>query len=129
MLKIQETVTPEGQLSPVFLRLQDGSLCIVSADGRVALPDRALGAVMVRYGVAFDATEPVAPVAALELGGGRSLRHVRHLAGYDVIARDYLVYEVPGETPLCALSATVARALLHLARVKSRAAARPDGEG
>jgi len=117
MLKIQETVTAEGQLSPVFLRLQDGSLAIVSDDGTVALPAKALGAVMLRYGAPFDETEEVLPVAAIDLGAGRCLRHVRHLAGYDVIARDYLVYEAPDEPPLCALSATVARALLHLARL------------
>ena len=44
------------------------------------------------------------------------LRHVRHLAIYDVIARDYLVYEAPHREPMCALATIVAGALGHLGR-------------
>jgi hypothetical protein len=33
-----------------------------------------------------------------------------------VIARDYLVLDLPGQEPLCALAVTVAGALVHLAR-------------
>jgi hypothetical protein len=49
------------------------------------------------------------------------LRHVRHLAGYDVIARDYLVHDRgDGTEPLCAMATRVAAALAHLARVRAQ---------
>jgi hypothetical protein len=46
---------------------------------------------------------------------------VRHLAGYDVVKRDYLVLEAGGTEALCAPGATVAAALQHLARAAARA--------
>jgi hypothetical protein len=56
-------------------------------------------------------------VAWLDLGAGRRLEHVRHLAGYDVVERDYLVLELgDGSEPHCAHGAIVAAALQHLAR-------------
>jgi hypothetical protein len=117
MLKIREFADTGGVLSAIYLIHAEGGLRIGNQAASVALPDNALGVVMARYGAPFDPDAPIADVAALALGGGRTLRHVRHLAGYDVIARDYLVYEGPGLTPLCALSTTVARALEHLASV------------
>ena len=80
----------------------------------------ALEKVMARYGAPFDPEAHVAVIGELELGDGRRLRQVRHLAGYDVIARDYLVLEpVEGES-LCALGTTVAGALQFLARAGLR---------
>jgi hypothetical protein len=52
---------------------------------------------------------------------------VRHLAGYDVIGRDYIVYEEPQSEALCALAATVAAALLHLGRAAASAGAAKSG--
>ena len=57
----------------------------------------------------------------IELGHEHRLRHVRHLAGYDVIARDYLVYEAPGAAPSCVMATNVAGALRHLALAARRA--------
>lgn len=121
MLKIDETSTERG-LSSVFLRFEDGELALVSDDGCWALPDGALEAVMAKFGAPLDPTESVTTVAALELTNGRALRHVRHLAGYDVIARDYLIYESIGREPSCALATTIAAALGHLGRVAQRVA-------
>lgn len=117
-LKIHETTSPDGALVPVLLVVQDGALGVASDAGVFALPDGALAAVMARFGKPLERSERVALVGALDLGGGRVLRHVRHLARYDVIARDYLVYEVAvaGEEPVCALATTVAGALEHLGR-------------
>jgi hypothetical protein len=118
MLKIREITDANGALAGVFLRQVGGVLEIVSDTDAVALPAGALAAVMARYGAPFDPDAAISVVAtlALEAGAGAAtLRHVRHLAGYDVIARDYLVYQAAGAEPLCALSATVARALAHLA--------------
>jgi len=121
MLKIHEVSSATGGLSALFLRAEGGALELVGDDGPAALPPGALEAVMRRYGAPFDPEAAISLVASLPLGQGRALRHVRHLAGYDVIARDYLVYDTPGGEPLCALSATVAVALAHLARARQAA--------
>lgn len=115
-LKIHELTSVSGELSQVFLGVRDGDLEIEEAGVTRLLPRGALGAVLARYGAPFDAAERIAAVATLELGEGERLRHVRHLAGYDVIARDYLVLDVPGRESQCALAAQVTAALLYLAR-------------
>jgi hypothetical protein len=116
LLKIHETTTEAGTLRGAFLRASGGVLAIVTDEGTFALPDGALGAVMARFGAPVDSASKVAAVAMLDLGDGRMLHHVRHLAKYDVIARDYLVYHAVGMEPLCALATTVAGALDHLGR-------------
>jgi hypothetical protein len=116
MLKIHEITTDAGSVRGVFLDESDGVLAIVGDDGIFALPEGALDAVMARFGAPLDSDSDVVAVAAMNLTGGRALRHVRHLAKYDVIARDYLVYEVAGSEPLCALATSAAGALDHLAR-------------
>jgi hypothetical protein len=120
MLKIREFTGASGALAAVFLRRAGASgqaLEIVGESDAVALPDGALAAVMSRYGAPFDPDAPIDVVAKLDVGDGRTLRHVRHLAGYDVIGRDYLVYDAPDAEPLCAMAVVVARALEHLADV------------
>ena len=116
MLKVHEVTKADGSLAPVFLFVEDGVLGITSDEGALALPDGALAAVMARFGMPLETSERLVDVDSLDLGGGRVLRHVRHLAVYDVIARDYLVYEVAGAEPVCALATTVAGALGHLGR-------------
>lgn len=120
MLKIHEATRTDGSLSPTFLFLEDGVVGLRSDEGALTLPDGALEAVMTRFGKPLDVSEQLMPVGALELGDGRTLRHVRHLARWDVIARDWLVLEVAGEEPLCALATTVAGALGHLARAAAQ---------
>lgn len=125
MFKIHEFSSATGELSAVYLRVrEDQQLEIVSDDGVWALPETAVHAVLSRFGAPFDTEATITVVAELVLPSGERLRHVRHLAGYDVIARDYIVYEQAephgvehaAVESLCALSATVAAALLHLGR-------------
>jgi hypothetical protein len=119
VLKIHEAASPAGDLAAVFLRRAAGGALELVGDGGalpLPLPPGALGAVMRRFGAPLDPTEPLTVVDALELGGGNVLRHVRHRARYDVIARDYLVLEAPDGEPLCALATAVAGALAHLGR-------------
>ncbi len=116
MFKIHEFSSAGGELSAVYLRVEADQLEIVSDDGVWPLPQGALHAILARFGAPFDAEARIAVIASLALPGGEVLRHVRHLAGYDVIARDYIVYEAPPNEALCALSATVAAALLHLGK-------------
>ena len=119
MFTIHEFSSRSGQLSSVYLRSADSALEIVAEDGTWPLPDGVLAAVFKRYGAPFDPEARSSLIANLQLGDGECVRHVRHLAGYDVIARDYLVYEQPKGEALCALAATVAAALLHLARAQA----------
>lgn len=98
----------------MYLRANNDELVVVSEAREWTLPRGALSAVLTRYGAPFDADARSAVVASLSLSDGECLRHVRHLAGYDVIARDYLVYERGDGEALCALAATVTAALLHL---------------
>ena len=120
MLKIHERSTAQGELSPVFLRFEAGVLSILDEHGSFPLPGDALAAVMTRFGKPLDPEAQVRDVGALDLGSGRTLRHVRYLERYDVIARDYLVYTAVDE-PLCVLAITAAGALAHLAHAASRA--------
>lgn len=115
MLKIHETLLDSGEARQVHLTAGGGA--IVAGAERLDLPAGALSAVMRRFGGPLETSERVVAVAELALGDGGTLRHVRHRARYDVIARDYLVLETPGEADaLCALATTVAGALEHLAR-------------
>ena len=118
-LKVHETTRADGSLSPVFLVLDDGALAVASEEGTFALPDGAVPAVMARFGKPLEPSETLVHGDVLDLGDGCALGHVRHLARYDVIARDYLVYEAPGREPMCALATTVAGALDHLGRAAS----------
>jgi hypothetical protein len=115
MLKIDERSTLEGELSAVFLQFEAGVLSIVEEHCALPLPSGALDAVMARFGKPLDPDAQLAEMGTLEVGDGRILRHVRHLARYDVVARDYLVYASAAE-PLCVLAITAAGALRHLAR-------------
>jgi hypothetical protein len=114
MLKIHEFILTNGQLSGVFLRQSAETLVLVSEDTELVLPPGALRAVMLRYGAPFDPEVSCQRQGQLELADGARLEHVRHLAGYDVIARDYLVYVEPGLEPVCAMATNVAGALRHL---------------
>jgi Ca2+-binding RTX toxin-like protein len=120
-LKVHEVTTAAGELAPVYLTSDQGTLAIDSAEGAGPLPPGALEAVMKRFGAPFEIDEPLSRVAALDLGGGRVLHHVRHLARYDVIAKDYLLYERPDGEALGALATTVTAALSHLARAAASA--------
>lgn len=122
MLKIHELTSETGVLGGVFLRLApDGeTLEVVDPTATLPLPPDALEKVLARYGAPFDPEADIAVIGELALGGGRRIRQVRHLAGYDVIARDYLVLDTPHGESLCALGTTVAGALQFLARAASR---------
>jgi hypothetical protein len=122
VLKIHEQTDADGRLSGVYLRVPDGApgaFELVDRDGASSLPIEALDKVLARYGAPFDAAAEITLIAELELGGARRLRHVRHLAGYDVVPRDYLVLDTGVGEPLCAMGAQVAGALMHLARAVS----------
>lgn len=116
-MKIHESTRDDGTLAPVVLCAVDGALSIVTDDGELPVVAGALEAVMKRFGAPLEPREEIVEIARLELPtDGAILRHVRHLARFDVIARDYLVYAPPEGEAICALAVTVAAALAHLAR-------------
>jgi hypothetical protein len=122
VIKIHEVTDEQGQYSGVYLRVVgEAALEIVDAGGALPLPPGALEKVLQRYGAPFDPEASITVVAELELGGARRLRQVRHLAGYDVVPRDYLVLDLGEGEPRCCFGATVAAALQHLARAAARA--------
>jgi hypothetical protein len=122
MLKIHEYISKSGELSAVLLRRVSQTLVLVDDGSELVLPAGALRAVMLRYGAPFDPNAACQRQGQLELDGGATLEHLRHLAGYDVIARDYLLYAEPDLDPVCAMATNVAGALRHLGL-----AARRDG--
>jgi hypothetical protein len=121
VLTVHEITRDDGSLSPVELRVDDGALSIVEDGDALALPDGALQSVMKRFGGPIDEGARMHEVGALELSSGVALKRMRHKGFYDVIAKDYLVMEVDGQEPLCALATTVAGALSHVAHAYRRA--------
>jgi hypothetical protein len=116
MLTIHEWVTEDGATETVAIGEEAGALLVrVGKEPVVALPILALERVMERYG------RPLADGVPLEgpridLGEGRSLCRIRHLARYDVIAKDFVVWSAPGREPLAELAVAVSGALVHLAK-------------
>ena len=122
-LKIDEYATPAGHLIQVHVHWTGAAMSISEGQQRFVVPRGALDAVMNRFGGPLDPEQTVHHVARIDLGGGFTLRHVRHLSGYDVVARDYLLYEQPEREIYCCLAITVAGALLHVGRAAAAAAA------
>ncbi len=120
MLKIGEITREDGSLAAVHLEIDGEELALVTGGAVDPLPAGVIEPVMRRYGMPLERGARVAEVACLDLGEGARLRHVRHLARYDVIAKDWLVYERPGTEALCALAVEVTGALTHLARAAAR---------
>lgn len=104
-----------GHDRPIFLDVREGATVLVEGADVRPLPPGALAAVMRRYGKPLE--EPVARREdSIALGDGATLARFRHLATYDVIAKDWLLYEAPNAEPLAELATSVTAALSHLAR-------------
>lgn len=109
-MKIHETTETDGSLAPIELVNDEDGLTLLKAGAALPLPPGALAGVMRHIGSELDHAANMQEIARLETSDG-VLRHCRHLATYDVIARDWLVL-----ADRCALATTVAGALEHLAR-------------
>ncbi len=126
VLLIDEHLRMDGVAVRTHLDWQGGRVTIVSDDGiHGALSVGAIAKVMERYGKPLDATVSLEG-PRLTLDDGAALRMLRFRAQVDVIARDYLVWERPGEEPLAALSNGVAAALRYLCLQMAEARAVPD---
>jgi hypothetical protein len=128
MLTIHEWLTEDGARQSVSVAEEAGSLVVrVGGEPPAALPMLALERVMGRYG------KPLADGVAvdgprLDLGGGKTLTRIRHLARCDVIARDFLVFSAPGAEPVAELAVAISGALVHLARASAIAREGRDRE-
>ena len=120
-LSLDEHARDDGSLGRTVLRREEDDALALDVDGACVglLPAGAVEAVMERFGGPLaDDVSP--PPQGLPLGGGASLHALRHLARYDVIARDYAVLVRPGRDALVLLATTLAGALHHLARAAGR---------
>ncbi|MDB4942849.1 MAG: hypothetical protein JWP97_2383 [Labilithrix sp.] len=116
-LLLYEHLRDDDTLARTSLRLADGALVLVVGDEELPLPDGAVAAVMRRYGKPLDDGETPDLDAVLALGNGASLARFRFMARFDVIRRDWLVYqEGSGGERLCEMATSVTAALEHLAR-------------
>jgi hypothetical protein len=116
VLVLAERIRPDGSHARSWAEPSaDGTALLVADDDGVRglLPVVAVDRVMARYGRPLE--EGLAlDGESIELAGGYRLRRFRFHAIVDAEARDYLVWERPGEEPLAAISATVAAALRFL---------------
>jgi hypothetical protein len=119
MLTIHEWLNDDGSRETVELDEEDGALIVREGAVTVALPMMALERVMARYGKPLAEGIPL-DGPRLDLGSAGSLYCIRHLARYDVIAKDFVVWAPPEGEPLVELAASVSAALVHLARAAAR---------
>ncbi len=118
MLLVHESLSAEGEAERVYLACTDGALVLLEGETEVELPEAVLMRVFARYG---NPLEPSVRIEgpSLSLPSGARITHMRFLARYDVIAKDYLVLERPGAEPLVELATGIVAALQHLARSAS----------
>jgi hypothetical protein len=113
-LLIHQRTRDDGTLEDIFISRQEGALCVhIGTEEDALIPIEALIAVMRKFGKALAPEIRVAG-PSLDLDEGRSLVMLRHLARYDVIARDFLVFRAPNEEPITELASAVTAGLMHL---------------
>jgi len=128
VLTIHERLLESGERETVDVGAEDGALVVRVAGESTLLPMSVLEAVMARYGKPLEDGVPLPPGApSVDLGDGGVLRLVRILGFYDVIAKDFLVWEPrgAGREPLAELATSVSAALVHFVRAASAGIAAP----
>ena len=114
-LLLHESPRPDGSFERVMLERGDDGLALKDDVGVHPLPEGALAAVMKRYGKPLEGALPKAE-ETLAIGVGERLVRFRHKSIFDVIGKDYIAYESPGEETLAELATSVTAALSHLAK-------------
>ncbi len=113
-LVLNESHDVEGRAVRVAVFVDDGELVLDYEGREVVLPFALVEAVFERFAKPLDPT--IVPRGVrLEVGSAGALTHLRHLARYDVVARDYVVLDRPGKEPLAELCTAIAAPLVHLA--------------
>ncbi len=113
MFLLDERILTDGRVARTWATADGDRLRLADDDGTAgALSVAALDRVMARYGRELD--------DAIALDGDhlaladRRLRRLRYRAPVDAIARDYLVWERPGELPVAVLATHLTAALRYL---------------
>jgi len=113
-LLLDERIRGDGSVARSWARREGVRIELSDDDGaRGALSIAALDRVMCRYGRPLEADVAIGG-DSLELPDGRRLSRLRYHAAVDAIARDYLVWERPGEAPLAVLATHATAALRYL---------------
>jgi hypothetical protein len=111
---LNESHDADGRAVRVSVFVDEGELVLDYEDREVVLAFPLVEAVFERFAKPLDPT--IVPRGVrLEVGARGTLSHLRHLARYDVVARDYVVLERPGKEPLAELCTAIAAALVHVA--------------
>lgn len=112
-LLLDERILGDGRHARTFATLDGEHLQIADDDGHTGpLSFAALDRVMCKYGLPLDETIALTG-EGIELAGCR-LRRLRYHAPVDAEARDYLVWEKPGEPPLAVIATHATAALRYL---------------
>jgi hypothetical protein len=112
-LLLDERILGDGRHARTYATLDGDRLEVADDDGQTgALSFAALDRVMCKYGLPLDETIAL-DGETLELSGCR-LRRLRYHAPVDAEARDYLVWEKPGEPALAVIATHATAALRYL---------------
>lgn len=120
-LLLHETFGDGDRPLVVTLTREPEGLVLSYPGGATELDAEVVVAVMERYGRELEPSIDVRG-PSLALDDAHTLVRIRHLARYDVIARDYVVLVRPHGVPLVELATSVAGALVHLAEAAARQA-------
>jgi len=113
-LLLDERIRADGSVARTWARREGVRIALSDDDGtRGALSIAALDRVMSRYGRPLEAGVAL-DGDALDLEDGHRLSRLRYHAAVDAIARDYLVWQRPGEAPLAVLATHATAALRYL---------------
>ncbi len=118
-LLLLETFGDEGRSARTVLRREDDALVLALDDDEYEIEPKLVFAVFARYAKELDPSVTMpddADTLALDVtsGSGSRLVRLRHLARFDVIARDYLVLVREGQPALVELATAITAALVHL---------------
>ncbi len=113
-LLLDERILGDGRHARTYATLEGQRLQVADDDGPSGqLSLAALDRVMCKYGLPLDDAVAL-DGEALDVGDGRRLRRLRHHAPVDAEARDYLVWERPGEPALAVIATHATAALRYL---------------
>jgi hypothetical protein len=116
VLKIHETFGNGEIAEASYLKMEDGELCLMLPASEVVIPISIVVRTFERFGKALDPDIGLNAETSLEIGEGMTVYALRHLARFDVIAKDYLVLAREGQEPLAELAVSIYGALVHLTR-------------
>src|SRR5215510_5262645 len=124
VLLLDERITADGARVRTWASSDGVHMCVHDDQGSIGeLPLHVVHQVMCRYGRALDCDIPLEGDSLV--CGSYRLSRLRYHAPVDAEARDYLVWERPGDEPLACIATTATAALRFLLARSPRAS--PSG--